>query len=190
MLRIIGCPRSGTVYIANLLYRLGLKLGHERMGPDGVVGFNYSVPRTSVHGKSKDTAVLAAFDTTLHQVRHPLAVIGSLETLMGHWETFAEHVDIRRETLAVRAAMWLRWCQMCDGLAEWTYRIEAITPGSPELSELCDRAGTPKRNFPTEQLKRNAREHEQVTWGGLDDACPELARQIREQCVQYGYEIS
>ena len=108
MFLITGCGRSGTMYMAKMLQSAGLDVGHEALGQDGVVSSIWAVADDwypSYHQQRKRPA----FDVVLHQVREPLATIGSLTTAQpGSWRWNARHIPIRlgEDSVLQMAAKW------------------------------------------------------------------------------------
>lgn len=49
MLLITGCGRSGTHFTARLLQEIGLDVGHETLGKDGVASWKHIVSRIFVY---------------------------------------------------------------------------------------------------------------------------------------------
>jgi hypothetical protein len=136
---VTGCPRSGTRYITLVLRRLGLDVGHERIGRDGVSSWALAVDaeRTPWGPSWGDVQ----FDTVLHQVRHPLDVIDSVETLKPtSWEFVSRHVPLApRESFPVRGALlWCHWNRAAERRATLTYRVEAIGEALPLICEALD----------------------------------------------------
>ena len=87
---VTGTIRSGTAYTAQVLNRAGIACGHGWVyPPDGVRRY----PHVEVLGDAAPLAVPFVADfqgLVLHQVRHPLKVIGSLLGFAGggiRWRT-------------------------------------------------------------------------------------------------------
>lgn len=77
---IWGAPRSGTKYMATALASLGLDVGHEKMGADGGVGYNFTY--------TKNCPPLADIDFCAVLARDPRQVIPSMEANLdaSSWE--------------------------------------------------------------------------------------------------------
>jgi hypothetical protein len=140
---VTGCGRSGTRYTTFVLRRLGLDVPHERLGRDGIASWTMAVDaRERPYGPPSS---LVRFQQVFHQVRHPLAVIRSVETFgPDSWSFVYAHTPCRPEDpIEVRGAKyWLHWTAHADRAATWTYRVEALRDVMPEL---CSRLGVPYR---------------------------------------------
>jgi tetratricopeptide (TPR) repeat protein len=123
-LRVIGHPRCGGDYIARVLNSLGLELGHERPGRDGVCGWIYAVDDLNPPSGEASVAV-RAFRTTLAFVRDPAAAIPAImvENCLGASFDFrrfhiARHLGIDvaqyRTPLERAVACYLLWMRIVD----------------------------------------------------------------------------
>ena len=139
---ITGCARSGTKYVAHLLTQMGLDVGHEKMGRDGISSWCMATPaQTTPWGPGLDGTV--DFKCVLHQVRHPALVIPSLSTIAeSSWQFICEHSPCSMdEPLLLRSAKyWVHWNRKAGEIAEWRYAVERL----PEhFDEFCRRIGVP-----------------------------------------------
>jgi hypothetical protein len=147
-----------------VLRSLGLDVKHHGWGRDGTVdpyeaGFCNYIDR----------------DVVLHQVRDPLKVIGSLVHVdyvrAGvRWLGWSENQEVRYN-LRSRMRWWVEWTDLCDRLADFTYRIEAFP------SEHFD--------IPTDWNHKG--HYEPVTWKAMLDASLHLSRRVVEKREGYGY---
>lgn len=189
MFLITGAGRSGTQYIASVLRRCGLDVGHERMGRDGIVSGFYAVDAAHYPGRNHP-APRPQFDVILHQTRHPLRSIASIQT--GRSRGWAQQfVDVERDAPPLRWACyyWLTWTQHAERLALWSYRIEALPSVWVDLqAALCfDAPYVRVAGVPT---NLHARPHSNVTWGDVQTAAPEICADIRAAARRYGYAVS
>ena len=136
---VTGCGRSGTRYMTFVLRRLGLDVPHERLGRDGMASWTMAVEAAErPYGPPSDAV---RFEHVFHQVRHPLAVIRSVETFgPGSWEFVYAHTPCRPEDppLVRGAKYWLHWNDHAERAACWRYRVEDVAASLPDL---CDRLG-------------------------------------------------
>jgi hypothetical protein len=136
---ITGCGRSGTKYVAALLRHLGLDVGHETMGKDGVANWCMAVDcEDSPWGGGRRGIT---FKTTLHQIRHPLKVIPSLITADERsWRFIERYVPCyMHEPILLRATKyWYYWNLEAERTAEWHYRVEGL---KSVFNEFCSRVG-------------------------------------------------
>jgi hypothetical protein len=141
---VTGCGRSGTRYLSFVLRRLGLDVGHERVGRDGVISWALAVvddePPWGPSGRD------LSFDIVLHQVREPLRVMNSAATFKDEsWRFIARHVPCPATApLPLRAAAyWYHWNVAAERNASLTYRIEDLPRALPEICRLLDVAYDP-----------------------------------------------
>ena len=79
---IVGCGHSGTFYISEVFQNIGIDIRHERLGEDGVAGWNF----THLKRDGFPAFGLDADATVFHQTRHPLNVISSLSLVVPYWD--------------------------------------------------------------------------------------------------------
>ena len=185
MFLITGCGRSGTMYMAKVLQSAGLDVGHETLGTDGVVSSIWAVADDwypSYHQQRKRPA----FDVVLHQVREPLATIGSLTTAQpGSWRWNARHVPIRvgeDSVLQMAAKYWYWWNLIAGAGAQYRYRIEDLAQEWQPIQQVLGFQGALDRSL---SRRTNSRPHKRVTWDEVERAVPDLP--IRELAEDYGY---
>jgi len=78
---IVGCGRSGTMYMANLLQNSGYDVGHEKLGKHGVISW-FMVENLISLTDGLFTVSDKEHPCVYHQVRNPLHVISSWFALM------------------------------------------------------------------------------------------------------------
>jgi hypothetical protein len=202
MIMIIGCGRSGTKFTNELFEANGFQVGHEQLGKDGIVSWTL-VPDTDkrawMPSIPKGKLWIPSFKELeplnlpiAHQVRHPLAVVSSMQTAKRRdWWFISRFLDIEKQDSPILKNMkyWYYWNSMAETKASHSYRIENI---ENEFDRLCHIATFPIRSQVTFDVKTsvNAREHDDVTWNDLDKEDKELARRIRGLARRYGYETS
>jgi hypothetical protein len=128
-LLVTGCGRSGTKYIARILQRAGLDIGHETMGEHGISSWYMTV--NAVSAPFGDGRAGYVFENTLHQIRHPLAVIDSLVASplkKESWDFICRYMPISMdEPLLTRCAKyWLHWNCAAEKIADVSYRVENL----------------------------------------------------------------
>jgi hypothetical protein len=122
MILITGCCKSGTKYIAKVANLLGLAIGYERVGKDGIVSWKAAIPSTARRLCNTPVAIL-------HQVRHPLLTIQSCLTLPAEaWQYIYSYTSANIAYSALENAMrfWLDWNLIVESEADWTYQIEDL----------------------------------------------------------------
>jgi hypothetical protein len=150
---VTGCGRSGTKYISFVLRRLGLDVGHERMGNDGIASWCMAVNAESVAWGVP--ASHYRFEHVLHQVRHPLEAIASIATFKEpSWRFIYAHTPIAaNEPLLLRSAKyWYHWNLEAEKIAQWRYAVEQF----PErFDEFCERLQVAPRREALERVNRD-----------------------------------
>lgn len=138
---ISGCGRSGTRYITFVLRRLGMDVGHERIGNDGIASWCTAVETEALPwGESIKNVT---FNKIFHQVRHPLKVIPSVCTFKENsWQLICNYIPCSMdEPVMLRSAKyWYYWNIEAEKMAEWRYRIEEF---SDVFDEFCWRLNVP-----------------------------------------------
>ncbi len=76
-LRVIGCPRCGSGYTARVLQRLGIQVGHERLGRHGICSWMHAIEDISLP-YSAPFVPIGSFQTTIAFVRNPFDAIPSI----------------------------------------------------------------------------------------------------------------
>lgn len=193
MLLITGCGRSGTHYTARLLQEMGLDVPHERVGVDGAASWKHVVSGTFVYlGKKREAEIdSSGFDRILHQVRHPLKVISSMQTFSDStWSYMAKFIDLDMKAIPVKRAMqaWVHWNRLVESKAHWRFQIEEL----PErFQEFCQQAGLPVRSMPHvphEAKDSRISRFNPLDWDDLQKCDASLAEEVRQLACAYGYE--
>jgi hypothetical protein len=193
LLLIIGCARSGTTYIAQVLNKNGFNAIHERIGRHGAVSWCMTFDNTRV--PMGDARNGMYFHHIFHQVRHPLKVISSAYTTepKESWSYIMKCLPQIRKTdshLTKCAKYWYFWNLKAEEQAEWTYRIEDI---ENQWEEFQVRLGIvlPEAALHEVPKNTNTRPHEfNFTWRQLRAKLdPVLYNKIREMTLRYGYSL-
>jgi hypothetical protein len=187
MFLITGSGRSGTKYMATVLRACGLNVGHERLGRDGIVSGFYAFDAPRYPGR-RHPAPRPKFDTVLHQVREPLATIGSLTTGR-HWRWSRQFTALREKNpppLRRACYVWLAFNQAAERQAVFTYRIEDLRDYWSALQTAL--------NFTAEyeavahiSHNINTRAHAAITWDDIARVAPEIVDDIITTSRGYGY---
>lgn len=194
MILITGTPRCGTHYTAALLQALGLRVLHEAVDTDGAVSWKhlgegtFSVPKRNRVSEITDPG----FTTIIHQVRHPLKSISSMQTLRDcTWEFMARHIELDMNAPVAERGMqcWIGWNSLAETRAEWTYQIENLSEAFPEL---LSRLNLPPQSIPKlshESRESRVQRFSKIGWENLLHANEKLAHQTADLARKYGYEI-
>ncbi|MDZ7723755.1 MAG: hypothetical protein U5R06_13360 [candidate division KSB1 bacterium] len=206
MFLIAGHPRSGTHFTKELLSKFGLDIRGEKYGRkqslqeednvDGIVSWMhvYLFPEE--------------FPVVLHQIRHPLQVIASSQTLYNNafrrmfrqidapkrWLLFTHlrrKIPFPQETVT-RWAMytWLYWNEWIetDSRVKHQYRVENIENEWYSILDILDIPPLPMPELNTTVNTRKGR-FQSLTWEQLYGIDPELTDRIREKAIDYGYTL-
>ena len=202
-LLVTGCARSGTRYIATVLKKCGMDIGHETLGNDGIASWGMVVESEKFPWGLGRNGL--EFEHIFHQVRDPLKSISSIYTTEGpkSWGFITSQVPeiSLNDPYIVRAAKyWYYWNSMAEKLAEWTYRVEDIDTVWDEyerrLGMQLDRSivkeVTPDVNSrngkPTRCDYISTGEPTSFSWDDLKQQLdPELYENIRSLAKKYGY---
>lgn len=194
MLYVIGCGRSGTMYMTSLLKQLDINVGHEKEESDGEVGWRALI-------RIFEQEINPAENVVLHQVRNPLETIASLRTHTNEMLDFVAQYFPAQSRLGTAEGRlhrcmeyWYYWNVLSEEHARWTYRIEAI---DEDWQRFCAEIGLvePHPARPTIDPSLNTRriadyaKHQQevVTWDRLDEIDTALCAQLKALASRYGY---
>lgn len=195
MLLITAVGRSGTHYTARLLQEMGLDIPHEAVGRDGTASWKHITTGSFVVKKRwkrrRETFIdSSGFTTVLHQTRHPLKVIASMQTFSEPtWRYMAQFTSLTMDQPTLRRAMvgYLEWNRLIEARAHWRFQIEQLPA---VFDAFCRHAGLQRRPLP--ELPREARDsrtqrYEPVGWADLAGEDAALAEQLKQMAGAYGY---
>lgn len=174
---VSGCMRSGTLYMAHVLQKAGVKVNHEEYSAEGVVGWPL-VPCEF----PKETVLL-------HQVRHPLHSIGSQQTAgRASWMYISRFIPVSCEEALLLRCMkcWYYWNLLFEPKAVFRYRVEDLEDVWNEISTLVGISldETPEVSKTTHT---RADKYNPVTWADLRNCDSGLCANIVEMSEGYGY---
>lgn len=211
---ITACPYSATMHTALMLRALGLDIGHEQYGDDGIVSWQHirmSKPGFIADGFSEDMVLF-------HQVAHPLMVISRLRQITtgySHpgtgrsiWETIKDMTkamgadwDIedeqqpidKRKGLLVWMRLWYYWTQFGGKQADFVYRIEELPDIWEWFLEQCGITYAPQpqeyeKHQLSERITNRKKTREVMSWDTLYDEDPDLTLNIIDVAQALGYE--
>ena len=215
-LLITGCGRSGTLYSTNLFSELGLDILHEldanthpERGRDGFSSWFLAVD--DPHPPQGPSGIGNEFEYVLHQVRHPLPVIGSfaqfilqkgskspefIEKYIPDLKTIFENPELNfKQKLILQGALyWYEWNLLALEKATETIRLENI---GRELPRLCDVLGV---DYAADVLSRvSSKTNERgiylqdkpwvISWEELESLDPVLTDKICGLAETFGYQV-
>ena len=155
---IVAVQRSGTHFAWEMLNRLGVHVHHEGVGPDGAVGWIYSVNALIAKRPARGAANVQTvgnfagrgyvinnpvrlsrqrFVRVLHQVRHPLRVISTIIARCGPWDKYWAWIatvrgceNITQQATPMHRAMtlYIVWNRHIERYADLRFRSEVTSP--------------------------------------------------------------
>jgi|SRR3989344_5934121 len=181
-LLIIGCGRSGTAFSSALFQGLSLDIPHEKVGKDGISSWYETI-------KDKEE-LINNYSFILHQVRDPLKVIASTQTLSEEsWKYISDYIPIELgEDIILRCAKyWYYWNLIAEKKAHMTLKVEEIFKMLPEICKNLDIEFKNLEFLQKESINTRNGRFQPVTWEdikkkdkGMHDLCLKLAK-------RYGY---
>ena len=204
MFLIIGCGRSGTKYISNLLRVSNLDVGHEVFGKDGVVSWEMTPDDGGFScgiRKEKGKENKCDFNVIIHQVRDPLKQIRSFLTVSrGKMENgirspwwdyiglYTSVIPTLGPTLHNCMKYYYEWNKIAENRADWRFRIENI---DKVYDKLCYKLNITPNFEILSNLSRTLNERRKVgnllTWDDLYNEDDKLCEKIHFMANMYGY---
>ena len=195
MYLISGCPRSGTHFTAALFQTIGQRVEHEARAEDGCVSWKHVATGTFIYPKRNRITEISneGFDVVLHQVRNPLKVISSMQTLRQcSWDFMAEHapgIDPKAPVIIKGMQSWLSWNDLIAQQASWRYRVEDTQAVFPEILSRLGLPEVPFPEIPHEARESRVKRYKPLKWKKFLKADAELAEKVRELANNYGYDV-
>ena len=215
-LMVVGCPRSGTKFMAATMRKIKLDILHEANGADGTSSWMFAAraekypffpweaqPRAHV-GEKRDEF---EYDQRWHQVRHPLKTVGSVALVLGsrknfQWQWIAEQLDdpyiTEIENDWLRSMRFVYKWNLLEKETEWRYRLEDLDERWPEMMQRLGMppCPVPKTNRTMNHAKRRPKwtklTKEEIernpTWDELRLLDPLLAKKLKGMAERYGYQ--
>ena len=181
---ILGCSRSGTLFVSLLYKAIGVDVGHEKARKEGMVGWPTVLP---VHLEQYPEA------ERLLLVRNPLnVVVSTLTHRKIMWENLATHIGKLPKTPLLRSMeYWTRWNNMCKPLCTGVVHVESLGPGSEEWKMLLRAVGKAQDTpFPANiRTNTNTRSHPKHNIRAWESKWPSYVSRLRKAAKLYDYEI-
>jgi hypothetical protein len=187
---VLGCPRSATTYMAELLQALGLDVRHEEMGADGTSSWPMAAwSAQPIWGPSRRSF---QFRYILHVVRHPVPTLASLSRLQpDSWDYLHEYVLMHRSASLLE--------QAAQAYIGWNKLIRAQAPDLIVRAEEADQTLAPwlaakglipaldqPPQLPPKNV--NSRFHEPLFWQDVRARLPPaLFLELYETAKRYAY---
>jgi hypothetical protein len=174
---VIGCPRSGFRYIARVFTEAGLPVGHEHWRECGRADYTMTPQKMPV-----DALVL-------HQMRKPLDVIGSMQTIQDRsWELLMKHTSANKTHDLIERGMraYLEWNRIAEAKADYSYRVEDLDDvwdfiTSRNMLDIDEPLPDVRRNLNTRKGR-----YKPLEWEDLEERNLELTEKIVEYYVGLG----
>lgn len=187
-LLILCASRSGSRYTSKFLAAHRIDIGHETIGKHGAIGWPYLADRPYIPRNGKRGAFV--WDNKVHQVRHPLSVISSMQRHTdGMLGWIAKHHGFSGSRLRVIMQYFLEWNRRAESEAQSRYCVEDIREGSPAADRLLLFFGNPLRYNAYPTKTENKRKHTALSWGDLEWEDIVLSYSIMELAERYGYAV-
>ena len=178
---ITGTPRCGTQYIARCFQAIGIDIQHEAFGKRGIAAF-YIV---SFLAERKEGLVL-------HQVREPLKVIASMQTIKPKtWQLITNNTGIEPKPGDLTHAIMRLYLHLNSEIEKYyyfRYRIEDIDTVWLQLLNIMELPDQPLPDIPRNTHTRKGR-FEPLSWTELESRDVELTKRIKDMAIRHGYEV-
>lgn len=127
---VVGCGRSGTLYITKFWKVFDKKIGHEKYGRDGIASWYLLLPHVFKQFKEEIYFPRAKRFIFFHQVRHPLKVISSMYPRKWDVPQVTNIIRLKNTDSRLEQCMkyWYYWNRNVDRKfkIKLRYRIEDI----------------------------------------------------------------
>lgn len=206
---VTGCGASGTKYTAKFFQTLGIGVPHEILGRDGIVSW-YFAPGYRVIGspfrsspplrKIKETT-FGRYPYIVHQVRHPLNVISSIQNANPRSINFISDImgiDFNEEgMLRFFMLYWIHWNRMVEKYSIARIRIENFKNDIENVLLLTGKNDSvqfiPKAMDLLDtniNSKKHGKKYIKRTWIDLLNEDKGLTGEIINLANRYGYNIN
>jgi glycosyltransferase involved in cell wall biosynthesis len=199
---ILGHPRSGTGYMAQLFTKLGYPVGHEVYGKHGIASWLfavdvdrypqfYFVQSGKPSNNPNDTRSDFSYKHAIHVIRNPLDTIASTafteNTMPESLEFRKKHVAIFGNALQQATLSYLGWNKLIEAQRpSLTIRVEDAEEKVVEFLKANEYVVGEDLKFPQKDI--NTREHKRVTFGDLKrELHPEVFAELTEFCKKHNY---
>ncbi len=195
---ILGHPRSGTGYMAQLFTALGYEVGHERVAEHGISSWMFAVYAEEVpytfDGKTRGDIHPRH---VLQVVRNPIDVISSMAHTVHEepaWEFIERYALVHREApFEIRAVQSvIAWNRLIQGHFPRPTLVN-LENAAVTVHDFLTRAGYKPpalRDVTLPPANYNTRPHPRLGRGELIEKLPcELLCELQIHACQYGYQI-
>jgi len=201
---VVACPpRCGSVYMTTVLRELGMDIGHEEPGPDGVVGWQHLM---GSHPWTMKALKLAKGREIvwLEQFRHPVPAIASMAARFrrGDWPPLTAQEPVayifrwQSSDSCLVKALKIYYYMNLSGFQDQKfndhrYRIESIDAAWPWIAELIGLGDTALPKVPRDtNSHKDKGGYAQLGWTEIFDAWPSYAMNVAMLADKMGYVVN
>lgn len=197
---IIGCPRSGTMFIRSVFNEARYNMGSEsRDGSDGRVTYLYGAGE-GVEYKN--------YGPIIHQIRNPVDFVKSValttDLTMNYLvnsckfscNTYGLLDNIRTKDLRklrTLCLIWYFWNESCEARSVFSYRVEDLSSVLNKLNEFLSINITQKHiNLVSTRVNTRIGQdgYTYFNWFQIEEACGNFFPKFKKMTIRYDYEIS
>jgi hypothetical protein len=202
---VVGCGRSGTLYMSKVFGLMGLDVAHEKLGQDGISSWLHSFGARQKRLIQRDINPDPRY--MLHLVRNPVGVINSMVRVsqskaryaLGYFKDLCP--DGAGNSVGYELAMkyWTFWNRMTEirgaGIDK-RIRVEDLQKDEI-FADLCSSIGVPFHPVVFQNLldlgtkihSSNERDICDITFEEMKEISPKEAKKVSLLAKEYGYEI-
>ena len=201
-LLIQGTGRSGTKFSSNLFKKIGLDIGHEKVGEHG----------TSTHFFHSDSDWYPYFpwmkgcahvgerlsdyyfEHSSHIVRNPLITIPSIQDIFGGIDfEFLEDNDMLEQGIKTKRLLCMHVYyninKKLEDQTDYVFQLEKYRESWPVLQTILGLEDVPMPELPPANKGTGYRKSEATTWDELSSLDPILTKNLKKMSRRYGYEV-
>lgn len=135
---VVGCGRSGTLYITKVLEVLGFDIGHERLNKDGMASWFHSFGQRQKNVLRRELTDMYKEILFLHLVRNPIKVIESMSIVskdkirraLQYYKDLCPDLAGDYQGLDLATSYWVEWNRQTEKRGcrvDYRINVEKIT---------------------------------------------------------------
>lgn len=146
---VVGCGRSGTLYMSKVFEILGLDVGHEKLGKDGISSWYHSFgnrQKKLIQAQMKNDERIV-----IHLLRDPIDVVNSMVLVskdtsrrgLAYFRDLCPEIAKDYEDFELAMAYWIHWNKMIEQRScKVNLRINVANVSNPAgLFSICMTCG-------------------------------------------------